>query len=74
MGQGRDVSDGYAFDLESQAVTLPEVAEWIAMERLCSPFLTLQVSASGHQPQWFLQLTGPEGVTPLLDREFPAPH
>jgi hypothetical protein len=65
--------DGYAYKLDSTGITLPEVAEWMNMERLCCPFLTLQLSAAGNEESWFLTLTGPEGVKPLLEAEFPAP-
>lgn len=68
----RETSSGYAFELESKIVTLPEAAEWIVMERLCCPFLTLQLSAAGNQTGWTLTLTGPEGVKPLIVAEFPA--
>ncbi len=63
---------GYVFKLDGKAITLPEVAEWINMERLCGPFLMLQLSASGNQAAWFLTLTGPAGVKALLQAEFPA--
>ena len=66
-----ELPDGYTFKLDSKAVSLPEVAEWISMERLCCPFLTLQISASGDQADWLLKLTGPKGVKPLLQEEFP---
>src|ERR1700712_3890060 len=56
----REISNGYAYQLDSQAVTPPEAAEWMSMERLCCPFLTLQLSVSGRQPHWLLTLTGPE--------------
>ena len=65
--------DGYAYTLDSAGITLPEVAEWMSMERLCCPFLTLQLSAAGNQDNWILTLTGPAGVKPLLDGEFPVP-
>ena len=68
----RELPDGYAFKLDSKAISLREVAEWISMERLCCPFLTLQLSASGDQVDWLLNLTGPKGVKPLLQAEFPA--
>jgi hypothetical protein len=68
-----EIPNGYALKLDSKVVTLPEAAEWISMERLCCPFLTLQISASGNQPHWVLTLTGPEGVKAILDAEFPAP-
>jgi hypothetical protein len=56
-----ETSNGYVFKLDSKTVTLPEVAEWMGMERLCCPFLTLQLAASGNQADWLLTLTGPLG-------------
>jgi hypothetical protein len=47
--------DGYTFKLDSKAISLPEVSEWISMERLCCPFLTLQLSASADQADWSLK-------------------
>jgi hypothetical protein len=70
MRSRAEVSEGYAFELDSAAVTLPEVAEWITMERLCCPFLTLQLSASGEEEHWVLTLTGPEGVKPFIEAGF----
>jgi hypothetical protein len=72
MRELNEIVNGYAFKLDSKAVILPEAAEWISMERMCCPFLTLQLAASGNQADWVLTLTGPEGVKPLLDAEFPA--
>lgn len=71
MRDRTEIANGYAFKLDSKTITLPEAAEWISMERLCCPFLTLQLSAAGNQTHWVLTLTGPEGVKPLLDAEFP---
>lgn len=67
-----EVSLGYTYSLDSEKISLPEAAEWIAMERLCCPFLTLQLSVAGNLDNWFLTLTGPEGVKPLLESEFPS--
>ena len=67
----REVRDGYSFDLNGKAISLHDAAEWIGMERLCCPFLTFQLSASGNHPDWVLKLTGPEGVKALLQAEFP---
>jgi len=72
MRDRTETSNGYAFKLDSKRITLLEAAEWIGMERLCCPFLTLQLSAAGNQAHWVLTLTGPEGVKPLLDAEFPT--
>ena len=68
----KELPDGYTYQLEQKAITLPEVAEWMSMERLCCPFLKLELSAAGHQTDWLLTLTGPEGVKPLLQAEFQA--
>jgi hypothetical protein len=65
-------NDGYAYTLDSNGISLPEVAEWMSMERLCCPFLDLQLSAAGNQESWVLALTGPEGVKTLLEAEFPV--
>jgi hypothetical protein len=66
----REIPDGYVFNVDHGAIALPEAAEWINMERLCCPFLTLQISASGTQAYWTLTLRGPTGVKLLLDAEF----
>jgi hypothetical protein len=67
----REVQDGYVYHLNRRALSLPEIAEWIEMESLCCPFLTLELSVSGKQPHWLLTLTGQKGVKALLDIEFP---
>jgi hypothetical protein len=35
-----EIRDGYTFKLDGQTLSLPQVADWISMERLCCPFLT----------------------------------
>lgn len=72
MRDRSEISNGYWFRLDSRKITLPEAAEWISMERMCCPFLTLQLAASGTEAHWVLTLTGIEGVKPLLDAAFPA--
>jgi hypothetical protein len=72
MRDRREIPNGYVFTLDHATVALPEAAEWISMERLCCPFLTLELSASGAHAHWLLTLRGPAGVKPLLDAEFPG--
>jgi hypothetical protein len=69
-----EVQGGYVYKLDGTALALTEAAEWIAMERLCCPFLTLQLSASGDDADWRLTLTGPVGAKAILAEEFPWPH
>jgi len=67
----RELSDGYSYRLDGNSVSLPEVAEWIKLERMCCPFLTLQLEASGQATDWRLHLHGPAGTKAILDAEFP---
>jgi hypothetical protein len=72
VSEKRELPDGFAFVLRSGEVSLPEVAEWISMERLCCPFLTFELTTSGHETDWMLKLTGPSGVKELIEAELPA--
>jgi len=67
-----ELPDGYSFGLDCEAIRLVEMAEWMNLERLCCPFLTLQISAAGHQARWFLTITGPVAAKSILDAAFPA--
>jgi len=67
--QRNELSDGYTYTLDTQKITLPEVAEWITMERLCCPFLTFQLDVKGDASQ--LTLRGPAGAKAILSEEFP---
>src|SRR5262249_3083758 len=67
-----ELADGYAFRLDGKSIALPDVADWIRLERLCCPFLSFQLAVSGSQPDWVLKLTGPTAVKELLQEEFPA--
>ncbi len=68
-GEIRELPDGYAFRLAGDAETLSKVAEFIALERLCCPFLgfALEVEPEGG-PAW-LRLTGREGVKAFIREE-----
>src|SRR6266576_92522 len=54
-----ELSDGYVYKLDTKRITLPEVAEWITMERLCCPFLTFQLDVQGNRDDSRLTLRGP---------------
>jgi hypothetical protein len=68
-----EIREGYRFRLDGKAVTLAEAAEWIEMERLCCPFLTFQLTASGGSSEWHLAISGTDGVKEVIAAEFPAP-
>src|ERR1700730_3017990 len=62
----RELSDGYSYKLDTTKITLPEVAEWITMERQCCPFLIFRLEDSE------LTLRGPVGAKAILSKEFPV--
>ena len=65
-----ELSDGYAYKLDTKKITLPEVAEWITMERLCCPFLAFQLDVKGNGASQ-LTMRGPVGAKTVLREEFP---
>lgn len=65
----QELADGYAYQLVANVDTLSLIEEFIALERLCCPFLEFTlVSEYECGPVW-LKLTGPEGVKELLRAE-----
>jgi hypothetical protein len=65
----RELPDGYSYSLDSAKITLPEVSEWITMERVCCPFLTFQLEGAGEALR--LTMRGPDGAKAILEVEFP---
>jgi hypothetical protein len=70
MRDRRELADGYSYSLDCARITLPEVSEWMEMERLCCPFLTFQLEGVGEASR--LTLRGPDGVKAVLREEFPV--
>ena len=70
MRDRKELPDGYNYSLDSAKITEPEVSEWIAMERLCCPFLVFQLEGAGETSR--LMMRGPEGAKAVLREEFPA--
>jgi hypothetical protein len=66
----RELPNGYAFRLPSDASMLMIIAEDLTIERLCCPFLrfTLDIEPAGG-PVW-LSFTGPEGTKTFLKFSF----
>lgn len=66
----RELPNGYAFRLPSDAAMLMIVAEDLSIDRLCCPFLlyTLEIAPAGG-PLW-LSFTGGEGVKEFLRFSF----
>ena len=66
----RELPNGYVLSLDEKAISLTEAAEWMSLERLCCPFLTLQLETVAGQGNWRLTLTGPSGAKAILEAAF----
>ena len=66
----QEAQNGYQFTFPNESGIIKGLAEFMAKERLCCPFLefTLKLEAN-HQPIALL-LTGPEGAQEFLRAEF----
>jgi hypothetical protein len=60
----RELAAGYAFRFSAEL--LPDVALFIANERLCCPFFTFTVEVMPERGPLWLHITGPEGAKDLL--------
>jgi len=66
VGGVAEIEDGFALHIGADLVAL---AEWIAFERLCCPFLSFRLTIEGDGPVR-LELGGAEGVKDFLREEF----
>jgi hypothetical protein len=63
----RELPDGYAFRFDGVHYQL--VADFIANERLCCPFLTFGLTVAAQRGPVWLQLTAKGDVKPFLQEE-----
>src|SRR5262245_46429339 len=62
----RELPEGYAFRLDPDRAVLPEIAEWIALERRCCPFLAFRLEIEPRGGAAWLSLSGGAGVKEVL--------
>lgn len=65
-----ELSDGYRYRIEANAITLPDLAEWVTLERLCCPFLSFHLDIISTGDVW-ITLRGPSMTKAILLEEFP---
>ena len=65
----RELPDGYALRFPVEPSTVFMAAEFMTLERLCCPFLTLALEVECQQGPLWLKLTGREGVKAFLRAE-----
>lgn len=66
----RDLENGYEFSFPKQSEVITSMAEFIAKERLCCPFLDFTLRIQSTEELISLALTGPEGTPEFLREEF----
>jgi hypothetical protein len=64
-----ELEQGYGLVFEPSAGTLAELVEFIALERLCCPFLNFQLNVQSDNGPVRLEMTGREGVKQFLTTE-----
>jgi hypothetical protein len=65
--QREQLPEGYAFRLPSEA--LRSVAQFVANERKCCPFIHFEISVAPNSGVLWLRMTGPAGTRAVLDAE-----
>ncbi len=66
----RELSDGYALQVDTRRASIVEVAEWVSLERKCCPFFDFRVELQGETETLWLSLTGREGVKQFIEMDF----
>ena len=61
-----ELQDGYAFRLSGDGKWIELIAELIAAERECCPFLTFELAALPNRGPLIIRVTGPAGTKEFL--------
>jgi hypothetical protein len=62
----RELADGYGFHLQSEAITITDVAEWITYERHCCTFFHFEIELRPNHGSLWLNLRGGTEVKDFL--------
>jgi hypothetical protein len=66
----RELSDGYAFKMDTKQIGTTQLAEWIELERQCCPFFGFEIRGTPQNGDVWLHLSGPQGVKEFILDEF----
>jgi hypothetical protein len=66
----REIQNGYEFVFPNESEIITGIAEFIANERLCCPFLEFGLNVKSNEPSISLSLSGPVGTQEFLRVEF----
>jgi len=62
LSETRERDRGLAFESELERMSLPLLAEWVALERRCCPFFEFTIEVGPERNSTWLSLAGEEGV------------
>jgi hypothetical protein len=66
----KELLNGYSFKVSGDAAIIPDVAEYVGIERLCCPFFDFEIVAEKEGGPIWIALTGREGVKQFARTEF----
>ena len=66
----RELPDGYEFQFPPDPKSYRLVAEWSAFEHLCCPFFDIDLRQEREHGNFWLRLTGREGVKEFIKADF----
>jgi hypothetical protein len=66
----RDIENGYEYRFPNETHFISKIAEFVANERLCCPFLAFNLNVRSNDELISLSLTGPIGTQEFLRAEF----
>ncbi|MBK8137874.1 MAG: hypothetical protein IPK52_19020 [Chloroflexi bacterium] len=65
----RELPDGYTVRTPDSPDMLAQLADFVAHERLCCPFLNFSIEVTAYGGPIWLRITGPEGAKSLVAAE-----
>ena len=66
----RELPDGYEFELPADKATWQLLTEWVIDERLCCPFLDIELRLGREGGPLWLRLTGRSGTKEFIKEDF----
>jgi len=69
FSETRERDRGLAFRIELERMSLPLLAEWVALERRCCPFFEFTIEVGSEGNSTWLSLAGEEGVKDFIRHE-----
>jgi hypothetical protein len=66
----KELPDGYAFRLQTNLISITDLADWISKEEKCCPFFDFAIELQRDGGPLWLRLRGREGVKAFMRHEF----